>query len=938
MYFEELKQALYLSNAYSIENLKNAYTYEEQADEAEQKPEYSLVEIFEQLEKFGLCDSELMKPPPTIESLSKLPYKEISKLSDEEIDELLKKIDARLKELEDEEKRLIERMSSTRQAPQNSQRNSDKNDNEILEEIQKLAPKGSFTHAYKIRYIKTILWYFMDVYSKSVTCNEESLTNWRKSLAQFTTINGIAQVACFVFEIISSDKRQDFSQVLKNRAILCKLQIKRNLREGVQKTSFASDDLVWLHFYGQVLSFVIAINSKQVRKLDSYEEEAISYIAYFLADDAISLNQLSVFDTIFFAKKGLKITDFSDQQKAFNVLGVSAVDCGQKQLAYDTFFSWINRYAVGELKDLVPPAYFQSNNDMVWRKNEGKEAEANMRNNFAYVCGKICDTYELNSERWKIFHSIALDQALVAIRLAPKDSSYHCTYGTLLSENEEHREALKHFELYRKYNRKLAVSLDSMRIYCDTLLDILVESFAKRGEKTFSQWAEDEDTQGHFSNLHTHLKKYREFPPQENTEDKEMLKVQKSRKRWEPYFKLQKIVDEYYEEVPEILNLELLLALIRKTVNLLRGRLKRWEYNLTDYYTRKAQTDQGITGMRQGIKPIAYYTTLNTIKFVFDDLYQETYSQAPRKIKGGENGKNCLTVMHAKYMNDPHEGLPLLREFLTYIEKNENENILFPSNSPVLFRESIHNSQFIFLKSFTERIDNLVMWNRYASDYEADGKNSNGCCVQLDAETFGQLVDPPNSTAVSIKLENVPEDDYYLYRVVYISRDGTINETENPGLSPKVVQYYNTLQVLIYTLNHYFRELKEKIGGRGDNLIAYVREFLQQTLHTIIFLFKDSDYSDEVESRLIFVRTPDQQDEIRLLPTSPEKLCINPFFQVFFSQIMFGPNVRDQELWTPYLQYQLNKMWRKHPSVSDKPDASPNTRYSIENSKIHYHT
>lgn len=97
MYFEELKQSLYLNSAYSIENLKNAYRREEQAGEVEQRIEYSLVEIFEQLEKSGLCDSEFMKPPSATES--------VLNLSDEEIDELLQKIEARLKELEDEEKR-----------------------------------------------------------------------------------------------------------------------------------------------------------------------------------------------------------------------------------------------------------------------------------------------------------------------------------------------------------------------------------------------------------------------------------------------------------------------------------------------------------------------------------------------------------------------------------------------------------------------------------------------------------------------------------------------------------------------------------------------------------------------------------------------------------------------------------------------------------------
>ena len=939
MYFEKLKQSLYLSSAYSIKNLKNAYKREGQVGEVEQKIEYSLVEIFEQLEKSGLCDRELMKLPSKNESALNL--------SDEEIDELIKQIDARIKELEDGEKRLNQEHSSKQQVSQNSQQHSNENDNKILEELQKFAPKRSFSQAYKIRYFKTFVWHFMDAYSNLETYDEANLINWRKVFLEAVTMNEISRVVMLLFEILTFDKElltpiSSASKTIESKVNFCKWLIRQSIREDIQKTSFTSEDLVRFCFYGQVLSFVIAINSKQVRKLDSCEIEAISYFAYFLADGFISQTQPTAIDAVLFAKKGLNLTDFSDQQKAFNVLGLSAIDSGQKQLAYDTFFSWINRCVAGELKDSLPPAFFQSNDDLMWRENEGREAVAIMKNNFAYVCGKIYDTYEPDSERWKVFYHIALTEASDAIKLAPKNSSYRCTYGTLLSEDREHIKAnllnaLSHFKAYRQYSRKSSNKLDSLRCCCDTLLDILCESFAGQNEKAFFQWAEDADTQRHFSNLNTLLRKYCNFQPKEDIEDKELLKAQKAKKRWEPYFKLQEIVDKY-KEIPDILNLELLLVLIKKTVSLLRVRLKRWEYNLTDYYTRMEDADQRITGKRQSIKPIAYYTTLNTIKFVFDDLYQEMHNRVPHKIKEGENGKNCLTVMHAKYMNDPHEGLPLLREFLAYIEKNGDENIIFPPNSPVAFREGIHNSQFIFLKSFTERIDNLVMWNRYASDYDADGKNSNGCCVQLDAEVFGQLVDSSSTTDGSIKLEDESEDDYYLYRVVYISRDGTIKENENPGISTKVVDYYNTLQVLIYTLNHYFGELEGKIDDRKDELIAYVREFLQQTLQTIIFLFKDSDYSDELESRLIFVRTPSQQDEIRLLPTSPEKLCINPYFQVYFSQIMFGPNAREQELWIPYLQYQLNKMWRKHPSLSGKPTIPPNTFYSIENSKIHYHT
>ena len=965
MYFEELKKALYLDDEYSFANLQRNYEHENESSELDQNMkisnDYSLIEIMENLEEFGLRGNKL----GNMKYQYRLSQEEFNELLEnpeqyllrhnENIDMLIQEVDNRLKELENEETKYREEQESHKHLYKGKWRQEKKNNTIIFEDIYKYAPQDTFSQEYKIRYIKTILQCFIDIYSGSETPNDAIKTKLKCFIEHKSISKNISEMILLVIDIISPSEKQLNGMIdlltyrkiqLIHRIKTIKKYIKQYIAEDILKTPFSSENLERWRFYGQIISFIVSIERKKEDASFSYEEEAISYIAYFLADAILKKTPSSIGDAVLLAKKGLKITNLSDQQVIFNILGVSAIDSGQKQLAYDAFFSWLNCCPVGELIDIIPFDLFTIKDNKTWRKDEGSKAVARMKGNFAYVCGKICDTYEPHSKRWDVFHNIALNEISGAIKLNSDDSSYHCTYGTLLSENVWNNEgsllsALEEFKLYKQGNLQAADKLDSSRIYCETLLDILSESFIKQDRKDFFQLSEDKIIQTYFEDFRVELKKYSDnFQDEDDgTENRELLNARKAKKSWEPYFKLQGVVEEYKEEVPEILNLELLLVLIRNIADIIRKSLRRWEYNLTDYYTRNEQNDQGITGQRSDIKPIAYYTTLDTIKFVFDDLYQEVPNQAPRKIKEGEKGKNCLTVSHAKYMNDPYEGLTLLREFLNYIEEKGDENILFPDGSPVSFRESILNRHFVFLKSFTECIDNLVMWNRYASDYDSEGRNSNGCCVQLDAETFGQIVDFSGNDEASIKLENVPEDDYYLYRVVYISKDGTVKMSENPGLFPQVVEYYNALRNLICTLNNYLKKLKSTLSAeKGDKLIEYVREFLQQTFHIILFLFKDSDYSDEVESRLIFVRTPNQQEEIRLLPTSPEKLCINPFFQVFISQIIFGPNVRDQEQWIPYFQYQLNKMWRKHPSLSDKMEEFPCTRYSIENSRIHYHT
>lgn len=941
MYFEEIKQALRLSKAYSIENLKVSYEAENQSaeDRAQQKSmAHSFVDLWTMIEVQGLYGSE---PIDSIHRLSAEEYEElsakpISDLTSIERDKLLEEIEIRIKEIDDKLGKLPTPFSLKDKSTRNARKSKETNYNAILNEFSKFIPEDSFSQAYCIRYIKTCLWYFVMGFNDPIR-TDLYIRDWTQFFKHNIGTNAISGVVAPIVDVIAQEEQSKTKDLE-----ICKRRIKQYIIEDVRKSNSTLDDLARLCFYGQVISFIIAVIDSADRKIASYENEAISYIAYFIANGLLTQKRALATETALVAKKGLNITNPSDRQDAFNILGISAIESGQKQLAYDTYFSWLNRCVVGELKELIPDSFLLSDDEERWRKEIGRTAVALMKGNFSYVSAIISETYEPNSERWEVFHTIALNEIKGAMELDKEDSGYHCTYGTLLSENTDYNEtelldALEHFSIYKNGNLSLADELDSYRVYCTALLDIITEDLTKHNDKMFSHWAADEKIQKFFSEFKTELEKYFKFPQRDDTEDRRLVKAQKTRRSWEPSFKLHKMVKQY-DNVPETHKVELILMIIWHMATLLQNRLRRWEYNPTDYYSRIGQDNLEISRKRENIRPIAYYTTLNTVKFVFDDLYQDTPYQAPHKTKGDKKGNNCLTVMHAKYMNDPHEGLALLKEFLSAIEEEGTENILFLHNSPISFRESIYNNQFIFLKSFTERIDNLVMWNRYASDYNADGKNSNGCCVQLDAEAFGKLVDSSISTEVPIKLENAPEDDYYLYRVVYISRNGEIKESDNPGLSPRVVEYYKTLQMLISTLNQQLYQIRKRMGDKGDTLIDYVRGFLQQTLRFIIFLFKDSDYSDEVESRLIFVRTPNQQEEIRLLPTSPEKLCINPFFQVYISKIMFGPNVRDQELWTPFLQYQLNKMWKKHPALADKSEDVFYTHYSIENSKIHYHT
>lgn len=66
-------------------------------------------------------------------------------------------------------------------------------------------------------------------------------------------------------------------------------------------------------------------------------------------------------------------------------------------------------------------------------ENTKQEKVAIMYANFAYVCGKISETYENDSERCKYFTNLAIKYVKKAIKNDEKCIIAYCTYGTLLS-------------------------------------------------------------------------------------------------------------------------------------------------------------------------------------------------------------------------------------------------------------------------------------------------------------------------------------------------------------------------------------------------------------------------------------------------------------------------------------------------------------------------
>lgn len=370
------------------------------------------------------------------------------------------------------------------------------------------------------------------------------------------------------------------------------------------------------------------------------------------------------------------------------------------------------------------------------------------------------------------------------------------------------------------------------------------------------------------------------------------------------------------------------LLMLFHLAEILRASLKRVEYCKNDFYTRINEEQSTIPGKRSNVTPIACYTTLRTASYLFDTMYRSDVSSAPHRVVNPKStefadGINCLTLMHAHYMNDPNEGIALGNIFSRLHSMN---NIAFFNGDVAKFRSEIYKKNFVFLKSFTQKPDNLLMWNRYGSDRTCGSKDSNGCYVQFNTDYFDKAIRQHGGNDGSLLDET---DDYSLYRVLYLSpENGALSEEKNPNLKKEVIGYYNILLELIADINNTLDDLDE-IELRS------AQSYIQDALKYLSFLFKFDDYADEEEYRLIEIRTHDKIDCIHTVGDNPKLLCINPYFQIAIDKIVLGPNVDKPDAWANYFRCEMIKMWKRALKTNNTSLIPP---IIIDRSKIDYRT
>lgn len=627
------------------------------------------------------------------------------------------------------------------------------------------------------------------------------------------------------------------------------------------------------------------------------------------------------------AKYGLALQQPEAIQHSFNILGCSGIDAKKWQLAYDAYASWLDRTMTGELKNI--PVQFTAA-EKAWRKSrEGKAAQAAMQNNFAYLCAEVGDRFEVGSREWEALYHVAETEFKHAVDVSEQNFGYQVSCGTVLWNQCRFRDAFTQYKKAAEIAKKagtLQNQVEALRACVDLCPSAILAPYltgAPEPETFKTGFWENCDAKQLFADYERFLREYRAGLETLKTRptiggDKERREELAKGKGHAYLFRLSDAMQELQTQATEndakqVRRAERLLLLINAAADRITDGLRKQAYDPIELDMRGWDGNHRLA-YRPDEEPIAYYTTLRTVQFLFKPMYQPDPACAPTTeapADAGKEGKNCLTMMHAMYMNDPNEGLTLLQALQDGIDAGEGRDVLFDGMPAADFRQELYDQNYVFLKAFTNRVDLLDMWAMYASDRQS-GKDSNGCCVCIAPETFSRAKEDAEKekagggdakAELSIAGGN---DDFNLYRVVYLNEHGEIDKARNPKLPESVPPCYACLKALTVELNDTLREIQDETVR--ERAVEAARRFLQASLRKLTFLFKEDAYFLEEELRLLVSRPVRDDAQVAKLPTDPPKLCFYPFFRVYIEKLILGPKVEAPDNWIPYFQRELNKM------------------------------
>ena len=638
-----------------------------------------------------------------------------------------------------------------------------------------------------------------------------------------------------------------------------------------------------------------------------YMETASKELAYLCSERFYGDNDYN--NAIRFSTIALRMDDADYRKKAFDIIGTSAFESKQYQLAYDVFSCWVNSELIDSIKE---PCLLNDDDFKELRKSLKSKKELDYRRKnvfgvskmysyYARVCIEVMDLLSPSLERESLM-KIARYYLDEAARLYPDDDEHLKMKGIMLIKNKEYNEAQKCFKSYLDccdYSENRAFGLRHILLtyqnrnlkYLPKRFDVFADEFVSiYREMLIRNYAHGEIQKGR--DLYVLLTKCSQLSEQNKTLKNDLFKIDRTIKEILNYLKRTPKFFASFNVHAELFCDELKMAI--KSIDI--KSIKKVEHEEDD-------------------STIAYYTTLNTLEYL---LKETTFGEKKDDSEDKESKEgiklNSLTMMHARYMNDPEEGLILFKHL---------HKLNCFSETPNELRDMLYDQKYVFLKSFTGIVDQLNMWTLYGSDRES-GDDCNGCCVCLKPETFGPASNYSNKLDPSKSSHT--EDDFNLYNVAYIDKKGIMFKGK----------YDNDLNTKFNNLINQIKNLKSKI--EGDDEVkkkdeGIITDCLVRLLEKLVFLVKDSTYIQEGESRLILSRDISDRMEIREIPKPddkpnvPPKLYMNPPFQVYVEKIYLGPKLENPDYWIPHLQMELSKMHDKW-VYGEERDYIPQVRLS----------
>lgn len=306
---------------------------------------------------------------------------------------------------------------------------------------------------------------------------------------------------------------------------------------------------------------------------------------------------------------------------------------------------------------------------------------------------------------------------------------------------------------------------------------------------------------------------------------------------------------------------------------------------------------------------VGHYTRLETL---------------PKLINRDPNSRMYIQNVH--HLNDPLEGVLFVDILEKIFEGEENGQDSIINDLLALYGSQRNGTvrSFVYMGSFTSRLDQLNMWSRY-------GDGGKGCSLQIDAansfDKRAKISMEGLFTDESDYVYKMDDTKYPLYMVLYLPRNDTekLGEIEKyargraatskqervwwekqADMTAELMGLMEHVTYIIKQINADFEEIRKRLD---EDSCRRAKDELCNTIMLILdlvrFLIKNDYYRDEREYRIIqYSSDPEyfcREDGTTRLYTYVEKrliyekVCFGPLVQNFDSHAAYVLNIKKEK-------------------------------------------